>query len=308
MDFEVVEGLPSKVCKICSIPIETNSDFCEKCHKTQKLLYERNLYQKLREERLATGVCVSCGKNKVEAPLKRCNFCRKGAGTYKAAKRKTYILDGKCNNCGTTPVSETCKELCETCRLLALTRSREAAHKNKVTVMAHYGQSKCNCCGESELEFLTIDHIDGCGARHRRSISNFTELSGEKFYRWLIKNNFPSGYQVLCFNCNFGKYVNGECPHHATIKIPITRRQKRNAESKTKAMQAYGGGCACCPETLLLLLNIDHINGRTDRMRGAHLYRWLIKNNYPKEFQILCFNCNVSKYLSGRCVHSASSV
>jgi hypothetical protein len=31
---------------------------------------------------------------------------------------------------------------------------------------------------------------------------------------WLKRNNFPSGYRVLCMNCNHGRKRNGGiCPH-----------------------------------------------------------------------------------------------
>ena len=73
-----------------------------------------------------------------------------------------------------------------------------------------YGGAVCKCCGETHLEFLTIDHIDGKGASHRRSIGN---SGGHNFYRWLRTNGYPPGYQVLCFNCNFAKGHFGKCPH-----------------------------------------------------------------------------------------------
>ncbi len=36
--------------------------------------------------------------------------------------------------------------------------------------------------------------------------------SGKTFYDWLMKNNFPQGFQTLCWNCNFAKHKFGECP------------------------------------------------------------------------------------------------
>ena len=30
---------------------------------------------------------------------------------------------------------------------------------------------------------------------------------------WMIKNNFPKGFQVLCHNCNLAKGFYGKCPH-----------------------------------------------------------------------------------------------
>ena len=65
---------------------------------------------------------------------------------------------------------------------------------------------RCVCCGENiGIEILTIDHIKG-----RKKGDNRT---GEQLYRYLKKNDFPEGYQVLCFNCNAAKGVFGVCPH-----------------------------------------------------------------------------------------------
>lgn len=55
---------------------------------------------------------------------------------------------------------------------------------------------------------LTIDHMNNDGAAHRREIGN------RRIYEWLERNGYPSGFQVLCFNCNMARHLNGgECPH-----------------------------------------------------------------------------------------------
>ena len=83
---------------------------------------------------------------------------------------------------------------------------REYAESGKRLVFDHYGRS-CVCCGESEELFLTIDHVNNDGAEHRRAI-------GPDICAWLLKNDFPEGFQVLCYNCNCGKQRNGgTCPH-----------------------------------------------------------------------------------------------
>jgi hypothetical protein len=64
----------------------------------------------------------------------------------------------------------------------------------------------CACCGESHPEFLTIDHINGKGNEHRKTFSGRIES-------WLAKNNYPPGFQILCFNCNWAKATYGICPH-----------------------------------------------------------------------------------------------
>lgn len=66
------------------------------------------------------------------------------------------------------------------------------------------------------FEFLTIDHIDGNGAEHRRTLKR----GGITFYRWLINNGFPSGFQTLCYNCNCAKGQYGTCPHQLLVDPP----------------------------------------------------------------------------------------
>ena len=80
----------------------------------------------------------------------------------------------------------------------------------KVEAFDAYGGRFCECCGETILEFLTIDHINGDGSHHRRSINS---RGGYSFYHWLKNNNYPSGYRVLCMNCNFSHGAYHYCPH-----------------------------------------------------------------------------------------------
>lgn len=67
-------------------------------------------------------------------------------------------------------------------------------------VFNHYG-NKCVNCGINDKRVLTIDHIDNNGGEHRREIKKF----GQHFYFWLIQNEFPKGFQTLCFNCQWLK-------------------------------------------------------------------------------------------------------
>lgn len=78
-------------------------------------------------------------------------------------------------------------------------------------VLDAYGHT-CACCGETVEAFLCIDHIAGGGGKHRRSLG-ISGGSSQNFYRWLINENFPEGFQTLCHNCNFAKHTQGLCPH-----------------------------------------------------------------------------------------------
>ena len=98
----------------------------------------------------------------------------------------------------------------------AAMRQKRVAVREKV--FAAYGGYICVCCGETEKTFLTIDHINNDGANHRRSITGKRTSAGYHTYIWLVKNGFPTGYQVLCMNCQHGKRMNnGICPHSLRV-------------------------------------------------------------------------------------------
>lgn len=83
--------------------------------------------------------------------------------------------------------------------------NRRTRNKLKFKVLSHYSVFTCKpmCavpgCLVSDLDMLCIDHINGGGKAHRKKIGN------AYVYRWLAANNFPEGYQVLCFNHNAKK-------------------------------------------------------------------------------------------------------
>jgi hypothetical protein len=57
----------------------------------------------------------------------------------------------------------------------------------------------------ADIRDLQIDHINGGGNKERKS------HKGSTLFAWLIRHNYPEGYQVLCANCNWVKRcVNGE--------------------------------------------------------------------------------------------------
>ena len=93
-------------------------------------------------------------------------------------------------------------------------RISEKRQRNKLRRLVIYnysnGTNTCKCCGVNTFEFLTIDHINNDGAEHKRreEIKNGIEL-----YKWLKRNGYPKGFQVLCWNCNTAKHFHGVCPH-----------------------------------------------------------------------------------------------
>lgn len=96
-------------------------------------------------------------------------------------------------------------------------RKREQQRRNsaarKKRVIDHYGGC-CACCGETEIAFLCMDHINGGGNEHRRQVG-----VGNVIYWWIVKNDFPEGFQVLCWNCNSAKHWYGVCPHERSKAV-----------------------------------------------------------------------------------------
>jgi hypothetical protein len=118
-------------------------------------------------------------------------------------------------------------------------------HELRKKILRYYGE-ECACCGERIPEFLCIDHVNNDGKEERKTIT------GHQLYRYIIKNRFPPGrYQLLCYNCNNGKALYGQCPHK-TGWIPIKTRihsRERQIENivsdgvlKAEILKAYDHG------------------------------------------------------------------
>ena len=116
------------------------------------------------------------------------------------------------------------KELRDRPEVKARKKAREA--NNRLNVLQHYSKllsnsesACCNCCKESEINFLAIDHI--AGKKQMDSEPELIKLGYRSTFqtngliRWILNNNFPKGFQVLCTNCNTAQAYpknNNKCP------------------------------------------------------------------------------------------------
>ena len=158
--------------------------------------------------------------------MKRCTKCRRLLSLdcfHKNKTRKSGLAE-QCRNCCSRRQRE--YHIREKKRINQ--QNREYTLKLKVEVLGHYagGPPKCACCGDSHVEFLGIDHVDGGGVKHRKKIG---VSGGPSFYRWLRKNNYPSGYRVLCQNCNSAFGLFGYCPHESNKNL---KRRSLNNDYK----------------------------------------------------------------------------
>lgn len=94
-------------------------------------------------------------------------------------------------------------------------------YNRKLEVLTHYGDGKLACvlCGFDDVRALSIDHINGGGAKHIRSLH-------KPFYQWLIEEAYPIGYRTLCMNCQWvtkaqrsqHKLIRQRHPHTVTLE------------------------------------------------------------------------------------------
>lgn len=172
-----------------------NKTTCEECGiKNSKAM--QKWQNKKKKERQSKGFC-SCGRSTLENK-KTCEQCSKKNRNWYYRRKEL----GLCTYCGNKSKDNSTR--CESCAQKLSDQKKEIRKE----VLDAYGGPICNCCGETTEMFLCIDHINNDGSEHRKEIRKNT------INKWLKDNNFPKGYQILCFNCNMGKQLNGGiCPH-----------------------------------------------------------------------------------------------
>lgn len=113
----------------------------------------------------------------------------------------------------------------------------------------------------------------------------------------------------LCIKCGAKSLPDSvHCEKH------IRKRHEYAAAVRNTVLEHYGKICACCGEADPRFLTIDHKNNdgyvqrRLDGSRRAGNYKWIIKNGFPTDLQVLCFNCNSGKAANGGvCPHQQAA-
>lgn len=206
-------------------------------------------------------------------------------------------------------------------------KSRVNKHREKLksTVKNLLGGT-CECCGEAELEFLTVDHTnqDGGGLKRKGWFYTYSEIkrafdSEDPEIITDIKKRF----RILCWNCNMSaRNSNGVCSHRRSKRPqPKTYGGKRMRERFQYAKAALGGECVCCGENKEEFLSIDHIHndGSKERrikegLRYTHTYYLKVESAFRwgsyqdikdvlERYQLMCHKCNQSKARGKECLH-----
>ena len=157
--------------------------------------------------------CPRCKTEKDESSFHKNKKRSDGLASYCAACSIAYkaewlakVGELLCSDCSSVLTKAKTLAWCKPC-------SQNKASRLRLSVLDAYGGRICSCCGETQLAFLSLDHVNDNGAEHRRAL-------GGHVYEWLAKHDFPDkdAYRVLCRNCNWGRRVNnGICPHQENV-------------------------------------------------------------------------------------------
>ncbi len=76
----------------------------------------------------------------------------------------------------------------------------------KIKVLSHYGLNHTlHCCWPGcdvvDIDILCLDHVKDNGSEQRKT------LPGSTLYEYLVRYDFPEGYQTLCANHNLKKEI-----------------------------------------------------------------------------------------------------
>jgi hypothetical protein len=173
-------------------------DVAEKIECSSDTIYKylklHNLYAMFSKITLITK-CINCG-NEITCKRSRKKYCSKHC-----QKQYNYYQNHeknlKYNN-----------ERYHKNRNKYLQSFKNKYKKLKEKILEIYGK-QCECCGESITEFLTLEHKDGNGSKHRKQHKG----SYVKIYQDAIMAKDKRKYGILCFNCNSIQLFGIKCPH-----------------------------------------------------------------------------------------------
>ena len=124
--------------------------------------------------------------------------------------------DSSCKKCRYIKNVEWRKNNIEKSRILNRKSQDKRRVELRIAAIQAYG-GKCECCGESEILFLTLEHINGVPKIDR--MANGKRKRTVDILRRLEREGWPkTDHTILCFNCNCSKGIYGSCPHKGVIR------------------------------------------------------------------------------------------
>jgi len=193
---------------------------------------------------------------------------------------------------------------CKKCHGIATKRSSRAFFERKAALIRSLG-GKCRC-GNTRFHSLVIRTRSGiksitckaCQRKNHKATKKCNKCGRSlRLTQFHKKDASNDGRAPTCIKCSL-KYVHTRA-HIKHVQYVADKNRLRGT-----ILQYYGDKCVVCGEKHPDFLAIDHTtsNGgeqrRKHNMRGLRLYRWIVKNSFPKDLRLLCHNCNIKMHFS----------
>lgn len=160
----------------------------------------------IRAQRVADGLCRSCGLIPPAEGKLVCIPCREIEGERAKNYRKRLLEQGLCSCCRQPYNGD--KTVCPTCMEARGDSQRDSRKANKELIYKHFG-GKCAHCNETDIVVMTLDHVDNDGYLDKQSINGKRVVTPTWYAKLakLIKEGKPleRNLQMLCFNCHARK-------------------------------------------------------------------------------------------------------
>ena len=143
--------------------------------------------------------------------LLKCSICKQEKPVSDFYKCKTWKrgYTYRCKACNRiVRAKQWDKELERNRKYIKEGKLKLARRKRRLRAIDRLG-GKCECCGETQIEFLAFDHIEGLSGIERNH-----GLAADDTALKINKSKHPKEtYRVLCHNCNSSIGFYGYCPH-----------------------------------------------------------------------------------------------
>lgn len=305
--YRKTNGLCTRCGKVSPTTNKLKCDDCLNNHNNNT----SNLYR----ERRLKGLCKQCGEHAIKGKS-RCQNCTSQNNVKRVINRQNKIEKGICTvtNCSNLLVPT--KTMCQSC----LNKIKERAIKRRKEDAANDLCRDCRLnkpCSKSGRckDCLKVSNDEGKKRRVERRLRKECIRCGNQTFQnkslcnpciqndaMLRAEKKDAGLCITnaCYNdCKNGMSRCCECN---------AKTAKRRRSIKQKILNHYGQMCNCncgCAVTKFEWLSVDHKNNdgadHRRKLGSISVYDWIIRNNFPDNIQILCFNCNCAKQFYGGC-------
>ena len=151
--------------------------------------------------------------------------------------------------------------------------------------------------------------------KKKHYVGRFNHLDEAKIARDKKEKELGMQFRETCINC--GLQIKGSTCKKKYCTKCLTHRKVRASricgiKLREMAIDAYGAKCQCpgCNIKERKFLTIDHIfnDGKYEKHRSS-IYLKLKRLGYPKDkYQLLCYNCNITKSHYGQCPHQKEAL